>query len=544
MIAALCLSVSATLGCASDARVSVDLFTDLVAGEEFDAVEIRLAGRVHSFAVVPGQSFLPDARRLGPVRAASGTAVRIEVALVLDGADVLSTSQAIVAREETVVPIYLLRSCLDITCPDASDPLATECRDGACVRPDCDGDAGVTPGCPPPGGCAVDLDCEAPPADCARARCLEAHCVVVPSTSACVGDTYCDPDRGCVPRTMPLPAAGVPDAGPPPECTGRAECPSDAASGWSACEFSAPCAESAPPQTRIVTLWSCESSRCVSRDEVESSPCSRSTSAMACGTSTTGPWSACTYDMACPRTGRRRADVVSDVCRSGACTTETTSIEDTMCPRIVETCNRIDDDCSGSIDDGFQVHVFDSVPTAELSALQPGCTGFGGGLDLCLTASLRWCGSHAWACFNGAAGILDGGARVACLGTATVQRVLTYDDVITASGITFGPVDIGRRIVSSAANRYCQMNGFAGGIGPIEHSYPTFVLACVPAPIAEMVSVDPSEMQTRGCDPTVDADTAACTSAADGVCRARGFEAGWGPLEWNATVTFVLCLRG
>ena len=80
------------------------------------------------------------------------------------------------------------------------------------------------------------------------------------------------------------------------------------------------------------------------------------------------------------------------------------------------------------------------------------------------------------------------------------------------------------------------------GIGPVEHSFPALFVTCLPPALATYLPILTSELRSRGCDPVLDADPVICASAADSICRAQGHEGGWGPVEWNATDSAVVCL--
>ena len=191
--------------CSARIPVTIDLHTDLVPLEEFDSVRIRVGDDAQNLPVGATDSFLPTARRLGDFRVASSAAVPVEVSLVRGGSTVLSRRVVLAVRQQLVVPVWLLRSCISVSCPDGTDPLATECDDGRCVRPECEGDGCMI------GGCTASTECMAPPAACAEARCLEGRCAVVARAGACDADSYCVPERGCEARSSSPADAGVPD---------------------------------------------------------------------------------------------------------------------------------------------------------------------------------------------------------------------------------------------------------------------------------------------------------------------------------------------
>jgi len=214
-------------------------------------------------------------------------------------------------------------------------------------------------------------------------------------------------------------------------------------------------------------------------------------------------------------------------------------------PVPAETCNAMDDDCDGSTDESLQVVIYDNVPTGQVTSYQAACSGPGGGLDFCLTASKRWCHDHA-GCSLGGAGFLEGAGgvvRVACYGDHAMERQPTFAQVAADLGVTFDESMAGLRVAESYSNRWCTHQGFAAGIGPVEHASGVLVVHCLAADQASVERMDTSVLRLHSCDPTVNADLFACAIAADQVCREHGFRAGWGPVEWNDTDTFVVCLH-
>jgi hypothetical protein len=212
----------------------------------------------------------------------------------------------------------------------------------------------------------------------------------------------------------------------------------------------------------------------------------------------------------------------------------------------MEVCNRSDDDCDSRIDEGFVVRVLDPVAMSELTAAQPPCTGPSAGLDVCLTATHRWCSSRPDGCYTTGVGFLQavpGSARIACIGPRASVRGVTWGTVSAASGIAVNSSNIYTRVAQSASNRYCRTEGFEAGIGPVEHSDPMMWIACLPSDVAQYTDIPTSALAARGCNPIATADTLQCQSASDLECRARGLQGGYGPVEWNDTMSAIVCLR-
>ena len=211
----------------------------------------------------------------------------------------------------------------------------------------------------------------------------------------------------------------------------------------------------------------------------------------------------------------------------------------------VETCNGIDDDCDGTTDEDLQVTIYDGTPTSMVTSFQSACVGPGGGLDVCLTAAKRWCVNRG--CSIGGAGLLMGDAstvRVACFGNHGSERSVTFATLAAAYGNpSFDETMASSRVAAAYANRWCGSQGFAAGVGPVEHASGMMVVECLAADQASYVAIQTSELNALSCDPVTAPDTFACNVAADRVCRNHGFRAGWGPVEWNATDAGVVCFR-
>ena len=210
-----------------------------------------------------------------------------------------------------------------------------------------------------------------------------------------------------------------------------------------------------------------------------------------------------------------------------------------------ESCNRADDDCDTVVDETFQVVAYDPVAMGELTAAQAACVNASSGLDVCLTASHRWCPSRG--CAVSGVGLLQavpGAARVLCMGPRAATVIAsTYAEVSVGAAIPMNAGNVSYRVALSASNRFCRSRGYEGGYGPVEHSDPAFYVTCMSAPFASYRSIPTSEFRTRGCDPTVNAEPVACAAASDDYCRDNGFEGGWGPVEWNDTESAVVCAR-
>ena len=197
------------LGCAGCSESPADLFvevrTDVVAGIELTAIQVErfdaspepLDGASGSdrqvASVAAGDDLSEGVRAAVFVGLEPGThAIRVRL---LSGADVVLERVVIVDVQTNMgITVVLSRSCGPVVCPGADDPLATQCRAGACVTPTC---STVAPeACPAP-ECGSDAECGAGPS-CTRGVCADGACLVAIDDSLCADDQTCHPVDGCV----------------------------------------------------------------------------------------------------------------------------------------------------------------------------------------------------------------------------------------------------------------------------------------------------------------------------------------------------------
>lgn len=341
-------------GCATGAQLQVDLITDYVPLSEFDTVTIAVTPRGSTtttttrHAVATGAVFVPTAGRLAAGSVEPGT-VEIEVRLERRGRTLLGRRVTLTVQNTSVVPVFLLRRCGDVTCPGAGDPrTATECDDGQCVEPEC-----LDPATCASPSCMEASDCPPPAADCAEVACLSSRCAYVGLSSACSGGRYCDPAVGCVLSPDAdagsdagrldagsidgglvdagmtdggMPDGGMPDAGPPPECMVDGDCPADSFGAFSGCSFGSVCAEGATDETRTVTEWTCGGGTCQRTDRVEARACVRETDGTSCGDTVNGMPTPCSFVSTCTEIGSQDVPVTAYRCVAGACTPNTNLI--------------------------------------------------------------------------------------------------------------------------------------------------------------------------------------------------------------------------
>ncbi len=280
---ALVLAGLLVAGCSPGLEVSVDLRSDLRAGDEVDEAELRweragaMLGQT-SVALGAGDD-LAAGVRLADLAGLSPGVYRVRVTLRRAGVEVAQRSTAFQLDDDLAVTVLITRACLD----DACDP-------PACGSPD---------------------DCVREQA-CLRAECVHGRCLTVPDDGLC-GGGRCDPRAGCGPAIDAGPGGldagpGGLDAGPVPDAGGACaplDCANPACAGQ-ACDDGDPCTHTdrCAGGACAGTAITCTSTDCVTRACDGTATCAETP--MADGAACTDDGNECT----------------ADVCRAGACAHE------------------------------------------------------------------------------------------------------------------------------------------------------------------------------------------------------------------------------
>jgi hypothetical protein len=208
-----------------------------------------------------------------------------------------------------------------------------------------------------------------------------------------------------------------------------------------------------------------------------------------------------------------------------------------------EACNHADEDCDGSVDEGFGGRVVSSTYTA-LRAVQPVCDGAAQRMGLeCNVAIHGLCGTSAATCGTSGFGPVENSgdtAVVACLSatlrTTSYAELAGRHDGCNGTTMRAGPP------CNAAVHRHCAALGLGTGYGPVDVSGSTVTVACVPD--AERIDTTFTAMAARHAGCTSGSPySGPCNAAIHRECVARGAASGFGPLEHSGDFLQIACVR-
>jgi hypothetical protein len=498
-------------GCGSDApEISVQVLTDLAPVSQFDEVVVLRRGQAHSFVVSSSQRF--DAPRVVVEYrdVLAGTVLELAAELRFRGRTVLRRSRTTRVTGRHIVLFTFTASCTEISCP-MSDPRATECEGGRCVVPDCSGASCGTPGCTTDGECVASSGCEAP-------RCVDGVCFQFADPARCAPMEICVPSRGCELR-LPDPDAGIPDV--PDAWTPEIDAAGDCIEGTQlAC--STDCGTVGVAQCVLGSVGACTPppEACNGIDD----DCNGATDdGFTCSP---GAREACTTS--CGSEGTHDCE---SGCDWGPCV-----------PSAAERCNGADEDCDGTIDEGFRASVHLST-YGSLATHSPGCDGFTERFGaFCNTAFHREC--RALGCYTSGFGPGENDGDISN-GTCVVGDVLEVPYTTLSSLI--GPCDgVGETYslgCNAAISRYCGMNGYTTGFGPVEFSGGIATITCLRNAEPRATTFTELASHFGACDGTTIRFGPHCNAAINRYCAANGFVSGFGPIENDGDIAWVACVR-
>jgi hypothetical protein len=221
---------------------------------------------------------------------------------------------------------------------------------------------------------------------------------------------------------------------------------------------------------------------------------------------------------------------------------------------LPETCNGVDDDCNGAVDDlARAAYSEEAVPLARLQAKNPGCNPTDESTWLaCNNAFHLHC--REVGCRTSGVGSLEwgaeGAATAACL-TAPAARDVTSEELAR-----FGRCPVDRPLAppdrgacAAAVHGLCRSLGsYASGFGPVASPRPgAWSVVCLETGAAATVATTYQALADfhGGCDgPRAARETPTyCMGAAKRLCVSRGYVAGFGPVAGaETTAPTIVCL--
>lgn len=180
---------------------------------------------------------------------------------------------------------------------------------------------------------------------------------------------------------------------------------------------------------------------------------------------------------------------------------------------------------------------------AMLATHDPGCSPTATDVLSCMRASRLFCLGRSCAATGMGALRNAPDTRVACLGGGIVETADSYDQ-LSMHGVVFDETSAAVRSGQVAVHRYCLARGYGVGIGPVDVDPVgrTARFACVPRGSSADVPVPLATSIARGCNPSDNPDSLTCTALAHDVCVASGWEAGIGPVDWDASSAHFACV--
>lgn len=240
--------------------------------------------------------------------------------------------------------------------------------------------------------------------------------------------------------------------------------------------------------------------------------------------------------------------LITESCGVGACQSSSACIDGAWSACVpgqpqTEVCNRIDDDCNGVLDDGFGVRV-EQGDYRVLSGLHPECDGAGQRMGpACNAAIHRYCAASD--CGSSGFGPIENSGDVAVLTcTQGPLRNVSFAQLAGIHASCEGTNQVMGPDCNAAMHRFCVSEGFVSGYGPTELTPGGAQVACVGPEIATVVSTTYTALSGHhaGC-------TAArrwgpdCNAAISRFCSAQGHRTGFGPVENSGDGAAVVCVR-
>ncbi|UJR86310.1 Hypothetical protein I5071_83940 [Sandaracinus amylolyticus] len=355
-----------TLGACSDrTSLLVRVTSDLAVPGEIDALEIDVRGGSTGATVerdVALHGGWPQTLSVRPGEMESGE-VTITVTATRGGAFVVRRviGSAFVPGVERVVDVELGGACRDVRCDEGVD-----CVAGRCETPTRDGgpdDAGRSDaGMRDAATCGSDGDCD-DSVGCTIDRCTDGACENVPDDTTCAVGATCDPVEGCPPRACDGDDACDDDRA----CNGMERCvDGECALGTAVdCDDADACTDDVCDEamrgecvhrTRDADGDRAGDATCAMIGEVPADDCDDTNPEVfpgapeICNGIDDDCEGGCDESFTCCRGETGSCDTTCGTTGTRVCTA---TCGWSVCSPPAETCNAVDDDCNGGVDDVF-----------------------------------------------------------------------------------------------------------------------------------------------------------------------------------------------
>ena len=213
-----------------------------------------------------------------------------------------------------------------------------------------------------------------------------------------------------------------------------------------------------------------------------------------------------------------------------------------------ERCDDFDHNCNGLLRDVPNAQTAAHVPYALLATFNGDCgrvAGLAG--PACNAAIHQYCAVQGcWGSGFGPTFADNVEAEVVCLHAGTTVVPSSVARLTAANPNCNSSESLGGIFCNAAIDALCVQSGFAGGYGPVGTS-PNRDLSyvCLSAPLAvarELVSWQEISQRHPNCNAGAQAG-GPCLYAAHQSCLARGFYAGYGPVQVDLNNAVVLCIN-